>query len=121
MDRSNVAIAVERLPRLAYVFGYRHAGDINMDLIGGGYNYKLSEKHITSVRTWFDAERGDLGEIAVAYIRKLPRWNVGLTFEYERYEEDFTISLSIWPEGVPEWTLGSRRFSGVSSTTGIRP
>ena len=120
-DRQNVSLAVERLPRLAYIVGYRHAGDIDLDLIGGGWNYKLSEKHITTVRCWFDADRGDLGEIATAYVRKLPRWYVALNFEYQRVDDDFTVSLSVWPEGIPEWTLGSRRFTGLSTTTGIRP
>ena len=120
-DRHNVSLAVERSPRLAYVVGARYAGDIDMNLVGGGWNYRLSEKHITSVRGWWDLEEQDLGEVAVAYVRKLPRWYVGLAFEYDNIEDDFTISLSVWPEGIPEWTLGSRRFTGLATTTGIRP
>lgn len=120
-DRHNVALAVERRPRLAYVFGYRRAGDIDMDLIGGGWNYKLSEKHITTVRTWFDLDRGDLGEISFAYIRKLPRWYVAVSCEYDRIDDDLSVSLSVWPEGIPEWTIGSRRFTGLGTSTGIRP
>ena len=120
-DRHNVSLAVERLPRLAYVLGYRHAGDIDMNLIGGGWNYKLSEKHLTTVRTWFDLDRGDLGEIALAYVRRLPRWYVAVSVEYDRVDDDLSISISLWPEGVPEWTLGSRRFTGIGTSTGIRP
>ncbi|MFH1748462.1 MAG: LPS assembly protein LptD [Planctomycetota bacterium] len=120
-DRHNVSLAVERSPRLAYVFGYRHASDINMDLIGGGWNYKLSEKHITTVRSWFDLDRGDLGEVSVAYVRKLPRWYVAVSCEYDSIDDDVTISLSVWPEGIPEWTIGTRRFTGLGTTTGIRP
>ena len=120
-DRHNVALAVERLPRLAYVFGLRHAGDINLTLIGGGWNYKLTEKHITAVRAWHDIDGGEFGEIAVAYIRKLPRWYFGVNFEYDRVDDDISISISFWPEGIPEWTLGSRRFTGLTTSTGIRP
>ena len=120
-DRHNIAVAVERNPRLAYIFGVRYAGDIDLALVGGGFNYKLNEKHITAVRFWHDVNRGDLGEIAVAYIRKMPRWYAGLNFEYDAIDDDFRVSLSLWPEGVPEWTLGSRRFSGLSTSTGIRP
>jgi len=120
-DRHNISLAVERLPRLAYIFGYRYAGDIDMNLLGGGWNYKLSEKHITTVRAWFDADRGDLGEVAFGYVRKLPRWYAAVTFEYDRVDDDFTISFSMWPEGIPEWTLGNRRFTGLATSTGIRP
>jgi hypothetical protein len=121
LDRNNVSLAVERNPRLAYVFGYRYAGDIDMNLIGGGWNYKLTEKHITTVRAWFDLDRGDLGEATLAYVRRLPRWYCAVAFEYDRIDDDFSISLSIWPEGIPEWTIGSRRFTGLSTGTGIRP
>lgn len=120
-DRHNVSLAVERSPRLAYVFGSRYAGDIHMSLVGGGWNYKLNEKHITTVRGWWDVDTGKLGEISVAYIRKLPRWYVGLSWEYDNVEDDCSVSISVWPEGIPEWTLGSRRFTGLATTTGIRP
>ncbi len=120
-DRHNVSLAVERSPRLAYVLGARYAGDIDMSLIGGGWNYKLTEKHITAVRCWYDVDTGDLGEVALAYIRKLPRWYIGLNFEYDNVDDDFTVSISLWPEGIPEWTLGSRRFTGLATSTGIRP
>ncbi|TWT46194.1 organic solvent tolerance protein [Phycisphaerae bacterium RAS1] len=121
LDRHNVSIAVERNPRLSYVFGSRYAGDIDMNLVGGGYNYKLNEKHITAFRMWYDIDGGDLGEFAVSYIRKLPRWYVGMTFEYSNIDDDFSVNFSVWPEGIPEWTLGSRRFVGLSNSTGIRP
>lgn len=120
-DRHNVSVAVERLPRLAYVAGVRHAGDIDLNLVGGGFNYKLNQKHIVASRTWFDIDSGDLGEFAVSYVYKLPRWYVAVNAEWDRVFDDFSLSLSIWPEGIPEWTLGSRRFTGLSSTTGIRP
>ncbi len=120
-DSHNVSFAVERNPRLAYVFGARYAGDINLAGVGGGWNYRLSEKHITAVRSWFDVDTGELGEVAVAYIRKLPRWYVGLNVEYDNVEDDLSVSLSLWPEGIPEWTLGSRRFTGLATTTGIKP
>ena len=120
-DQHNVSLAIERLPRLAYVFGVRHAGDIDMNLVGGGFNYKLTEKHIIAARSWFDIDTGQAGEVALTYIKKLPRWYVGFNFEYDQVDDDFSLSFSFWPEGVPEWALGSRRFTGVSTTTGIRP
>ncbi len=120
-DRHNVSLAVERLPRLAYLFGLRYAGDIDSNLVGGGFNYKLSEKHSFAFREWYDIERGENGEIAVGYIRKLPRWYFAVNFEYDNIDDDMRVSVSLWPEGIPEWTFGSRRFTNVSSSTGIRP
>ncbi len=121
LDRHDVSLAIERLPRLAYIFGYRHAGDIDLDLLGGGFNYRLNEKHISAVRIWYDVNQGELGEVAVSYIRKLPRWYFAVNFEVDEVFDDVKISFSLWPEGIPEWTLGSRRFTGLSTTTGIKP
>ncbi len=120
-DRHNVSLTIERNPRLAYVLGARYAGDLDMSLVGGGFNYKLNEKHITAMRAWFDVDTGRLGEVTFSYIRKLPRWYVGLNLEYDQVDDDFSVSLSLWPEGVPEWALGSRRFTKLSTSTGIRP
>lgn len=121
LDRHNISIAVERLPRLAYVFGFRQADAADMSLVGGGFNYRISEKHILTSRAWWDLKEGELGEIALGYVRKLPRWYVGINIEVDRVFEDFKLTFSIWPEGVPEWTLGSRRFTGLDTSTGIRP
>lgn len=120
LDRNNFAFLVERDPRLSYVIGYRHAGDIELDLVGGGYNYKLTEKHITGMRVWFDTDRGDLGELQFTYIRKLPRWYFAVNLEFDEVFDDVSVTVSVWPEGIPEWALGSRRFTGLGDTTSIR-
>lgn len=120
-DRHDIAIAIERNPRLAYVLGLRYAGDIEMNLVGGGWNYQLTEKHLTAVRAWWDIDTGQLGEVTVAYVRKLPRWYMSIALEYDNIDDDFGVSLSLWPEGVPEWTLGSRRFTPLGTSTAIRP
>lgn len=120
-DRHDVSIAVERNPRTSYFFGARYAGDIHMSLVGGGFNYRLNEKYITTGRLWLDVDTGDLGETSFAIIRKYPRWYSALSFEYSNVDDDFTISLSLWPEGVPEWAIGSKRYTTLSQTTGIRP
>lgn len=121
LDRQNVSLAIERSPRLSYLVGYRHAGDIDLDLIGGGYNYRISEKHITAVRVWYDTDRGRLGELELTYVRKLPRWYLGVTFQIDNVFDDITVLVSLWPEGVPEWALGSKRYTGLAESTAIRP
>ncbi len=120
-DRHDFAIAVERDPRLSYMLGARYAGDIDMSLVGGGWNYKLTEKHLTAVRAWWDVDSGKVGEVTLSYVRRLPRWYVGITFEYDNVSDDTSVMLSLWPEGVPEWTLGSRRVSNLATSTAIRP
>jgi hypothetical protein len=120
-DRHAAAIVIERLPRMAYVIGYQAAADIDYQAIGGGFNYRLTDKHIVAMRSYYDLGRNELGELALSYVRKLPRWYMAITFEFDEVFEDTSIQLSIWPEGIPEWTIGSRRFTGLGTSTGIRP
>ena len=120
-DRHDFAIAVERDPRLSYVLGSRYAGDINLSLVGGGWNYKLTEKHLTAFRAWWDVDTGRVGEVTVSYVRKLPRWWAGISLQYDNVNDNTSVMFSLWPEGIPEWTLGSRRFTGLGTSTGIRP
>ncbi len=120
-DRHDISLAIERSPRLAYVVGWRSADDIDLSLVGGGFNYRLNEKHIISARTWYDIDRDRVGEISITYVRKLPRWYMAFTAEFDDVFDDNRFYVSFWPEGIPEWTLGSRRFTGLSTSTGIRP
>lgn len=120
-DRHDFSIAIERLPRLAYVFGWRFAHEIDSNLIGGGYNYRLTEKHLTAMRFWYDLDSGRLGEITFSYVRQLPRWYVGVTVKVDRVFDDVSIGLSMWPEGIPEWTIGPRKFTGLAESAAIRP
>ncbi|MEW6249362.1 MAG: hypothetical protein AB1716_01850, partial [Planctomycetota bacterium] len=120
-DRHNIALAIERDPRLAYLVGLRHAGDIDMTLVGGGINYRLTEKYITALRSWFDIDTGRVGEITLSTIRRLPRWYVSMNLEYDQVDDDLSITFSIWPEGIPEWTLGSRPVLGTGAASGTMP
>ncbi len=121
LDQYNVSFAVERTPRFSYFVGWRYLREIDSSLVGVGGSYQISKKHRIVVREAFDIEEGKTLEFAVTYIRKFPRWYVATTFELDKAEDDFGISISAWPEGLPQATLGSRRFSRNPEFTGIRP
>jgi hypothetical protein len=121
VDQYNISLAVERTPRLAYFLGWRYLEEISSNLVGLGGNYKISSKHTFAVREFFDLERGDTLEFGVTYIRKFPRWYVAITFELDKAKDNFGVSLSAWPEGVPQLTFGSREYSSIPGFAGIRP
>jgi hypothetical protein len=121
VDLFNITYAVQRTPRFAYLVGFRYIEEIDSNLLGFGINYKLSEKYTVALREDFDLERGETGEFVVSFIRKFPRWYVGMSFALDEIEDDFGISLSAWPEGLPSATVGSRRFTGLTDSVGIQP
>jgi len=121
LDVFDLSLAVERRPRLGYVVGYRYINETESNLLGFGVNYTISEKYTLAMRESFDLERGTTEEFTIALIRRLPRWFVGLEFEVDNVEDNFGMSLNAWPEGFPQAAMGSRRFTGLATSTGIRP
>jgi len=120
VDILNVSMAVERTPRFSYLIGYRFIDQSDSNLLGFDMNYRLTEKHTVAVRELFDLDRGRTLDFTVGLIRKHPRWFSALSFELNQAEDDFGVSLSIWPEGLPQAALGSRRFTGLGTTTRLQ-
>ena len=121
LDVFNLSYVVERTPRFSYLVGYRFIGEIDSNLIALGANYRLSEKHSLAIREEFDLDRGQTHEFSITFIRRLPRWYMAFTFDLDEVEDDMGLSMSVWPEGFPRAALGSRRFTGVATSTAIRP
>lgn len=121
LDIYNLSLAAERSPRLSYVVGYRFIEEIDSSLFGFGANYRISEKHTVVFRESFDLDRGKTEEFTIGFLRKFPRWHVALTFDLNEADDYYGVSLSAWPEGLPRAGLGSRRFTGLAESTGIRP
>ena len=119
VDILNIALAVERSPRLNYLFGYRLIKETESNLINFDMNYRLSEKHTLAVRERFDLDRGRTLDFTLAFIRKLPRWFGAISFSLDEAEDDFGVSFSLWPEGLPQAKLGSRRFTGIPGIPGV--
>lgn len=120
IDVLNVSVAVERTPRLSYLIGYRFIDKSESNLLGFDMNYRLTEKHTLAVRELFDLDRGRTLDFTVAFIRKFPRWYGAISFQLDQAENDFGVSMSLWPEGLSQAALGSRRFTGLANTTSLR-
>lgn len=120
VDIFNLSLVVERPPRLSYLIGYRFIEESESNLLAFDMNYQMTEKHTLALRERFDLDRGRTLDFTVAFIRKLPRWFAAVTFDLDEGEDDFGVSFSIWPEGLPRAALGSRRFTGLGNSTELR-
>ncbi|MGD2108980.1 MAG: LPS assembly protein LptD [Phycisphaerae bacterium] len=120
VDVLNVSLAVERSPRLSYLMGYRFIEESDSELLAFDVNYRLTEKHTLALRELYDFAERRTEDLTVALIRKFPRWFVAVSFALDQPEDDFGVSLSIWPEGLPQAALGSRRFTTLGNTTRVR-
>ncbi|MEE9269796.1 MAG: LPS assembly protein LptD, partial [Candidatus Krumholzibacteria bacterium] len=120
VDILNVSLVAERSPRLSYLIGYRLIEESDSELLGFDMNYRLTEKHTLALRELFDLGEGRSLDFTVALIRKFPHWFGAISLAFDEAEDDFGISVSVWPEGLPQAALGSRRFTGLGSSTRLR-
>ncbi len=116
---SNVSLAVEREPRLAYFVGWRYIHDTESNLMAFGANYKLNEKHTLGFRETYDIEEGRNVSTDIIYIRKWPRWHTAVALDVDRTLDDIGINFSAWPEGAPRLGLGSKRYTGLADSVGL--
>ncbi len=119
LDVWNVSYVVDRSPRLSYLLGYRFIEETGSNLLAIDMNYRLSEKHLLALRERFDIARGQTLDFTVGLVRKFPRWFGAVSFELDEAEDDFGVSFSLWPEGLPKAALGSRRFTGLATSTQV--
>ncbi|MBU0716882.1 MAG: LPS assembly protein LptD [Planctomycetes bacterium] len=119
IDILNLSLAVERSPRLSYLVGYRFIEEGNSNLLGFDMSYHLTEKHMMAARELFDLGEGQTLDFTIAFIRKFPRWFGAVAFQLDEAEDDFGVSFTIWPEGLPQAALGSRRFTGLAGAGGL--
>ncbi len=117
VDVLNVALSVERTPRMSYLLAYRFIEEADSGLLGFDFNYRMTEKHTLAVRHAYDVEAGRTSDFTVALIRRFPRWFSALSFALDEAENDFGVTLSIWPEGLPQAAIGSRRFTGIADSS----
>jgi hypothetical protein len=118
LGTSDLSLAVERIPRLAYFAGWRYIHDTSSNLLAGGANYKLSEKHTVGIREVYDIDAGRNYTTQVVYVRKWPRWYTAISFDVDKSLDETSVNLSVWPEGTPKLGLGSRRYTGLADTVG---
>ncbi len=116
IDVLNMSLAVERTPRMSYLVGYRFIEEADSGLFGFDFNYKMTEKHTLAIRQSYDVEAGRTADFTVALIRRFPNWFTALSFELDEAENDFGVTLSIWPQGLPQAALGPRRFTGIADS-----
>jgi hypothetical protein len=121
LGTTGLSLNVERDPRLAYYFGWRYIHDTESNLIAFGANYRLNEKHTLAFRETYDIDLGRNGSTEIIYVRRWPRWYTAITFDVDRTSDDLGISVSAWPEGAPRLGLGSKRFTGLADSIGVRP
>ena len=117
--RAGASIAVRRSPRLSYLLGFRSVHDMDSSVITGGVSYQLNRKYTLSLFEQYDVDYRGGRNVSTTFTitRRLPRWYVALSLQYDEIDNAMSAYLTIWPEGVPEFEIGTGRMTVLGRST----
>lgn len=117
--RADAGFAVTRDPRLRYYFGWRYIRDLDASVGTLGTNYQINKKYSVSLFEQYDFlyDNGRNLATSLSLIRKFPRWYGAFTFAYDQRNQDVTVFVTFWPEGVPEVRLTGNRVNVLGQSS----
>jgi hypothetical protein len=125
VQQLNVGFSRLRWPDLSYYIGSRYLRRIDNNYGEKGSNafifaatYVLDPRYtlVYSGQLDFDYEATVRSDITL--IRRYHRIYCGLTYSADASLDRQAIVFSIWPQGVPEFAIGPRRYIGLNGSTG---
>ena len=81
-------------------------------------SYVLDPRYTVVYSQQLDFDYGTNVESNITLIRRYNRIFWSLTFSADESLDRQAIIFSIWPQGLPELALGSRRYTGMISPAG---
>jgi hypothetical protein len=111
-------------PDLSYYIGSRYLrrvevlGEKGSNAFVFAATYVLDPRYTVVFSQQFDFDYGANIESDVTLIRRYHRLFWGLTYSADGSLARQSIVFSIWPEGVPEMAIGSRRYVGLTGPGG---
>ena len=130
VQQLNVGVSRYVFPDLSYYIGSRYLRPVEIDIRPPDNNkiiheegshalvtavaYNLNERYtaILSQEYNFDYEQSIRNELTL--LRRYHRIYYGLSFSMDAMRDRQSVMFSIWPQGVKELTVGSRRYYGVT-------
>jgi hypothetical protein len=119
LEQVDVGFSRTRWPDLTYYIGSRYLRDTQV-LKEHGTNafvfaasYILDSRYTLVFSQQYDFDYGANVESDLTIIRHYHRMFWSLTFATDASLDSQSVVFSIWPEGVPELAIGSRRYTGL--------
>jgi hypothetical protein len=112
-----------RWPNLSYYIGSRYLRRFDNGLGEKGTNaltfaatYELDPRYTLVFAQQMDLDYGLNIRSDITLIRRYHRLYFAFTYSADESLDQHAVIFSIWPEGVPEMALGSRRYMGLGTT-----
>ncbi len=119
LGTGSIGFAVQRSPRLSYLAGCRYIDAADSAVGTFGVNYQINKKYSISAFEQYDFAFRDGRNLSstVAITRKWSRWYSSFVFSYDSSQNEATMLINFWPEGVPEVSLGGAKLGLLGSSS----
>ncbi len=91
---------------LSTFMDYNKVDRIGSDLLGFGFNYRLTPKYHVTYRQTYDFEYGQMRGIELSLVRKIPQFRVVVISRYDTINDELVFGFSLIPEGM----AGDRKY-----------
>jgi hypothetical protein len=124
VEQFDIGFSRTRLPDLSYYIGSRYLRDVKvLDQHGSNAfvfaaSYIIDPRYTIVFSQQYDFEYRANVESNITLIRHYNRVFWSLSFSTDASLDRQSIMFNIWPEGLPELTAGSRRYTGLSGPGG---
>ncbi len=123
IEQFNVGFAQMRWPNLSYYIGSRYIKNVNVlgekgsNALTFAATYKLDPRYTLVFAQQFDFDYGINMRSDITLLRRYHRLYYGFTFSADQSLDREAIVFSIWPQGVKELAVGSRRYVGLGMSS----
>lgn len=124
LEQFNIGYSHLCWPNLSYYIGARYLRSVEVDNEKGSNavtfaaTYKLNPRYTITYGVQYDFDFGKHIYNQISLIRRYHRLFYAFTYKADETLDSHAIILSIWPEGVSELSIGSRRYMGLDSSEG---
>lgn len=125
VEQFNIGYSHLCWPNLSYYIGSRYLRSVQVDNEKGSNavtfaaTYKINPRYTITFAWQYDFDIGKHIYNQVSLIRRYHRLFYAFTYRADETLDSHAIILSIWPEGIGELSVGSRRYMGLSSPQGL--
>ena len=119
-DQFNIGISHFRYPDLSYYIGSRYLNHVAVEGEKGSHavlyaiTYKLNNRYTMVFSQEYNFDYGKSVQSELSLIRKYHRVCYALTVNIDSSLERNGIMFSVWPQGVRDLAMGSRKYVGMA-------
>ena len=124
VQQFNIGVSAMRWPNISYYIGSRYLRRVENGLGEKGSNaftfaatYVLDPRYTAVFSQQYDFDYGVNVRSEVTLIRRYHRINFALTYSVDESMDQHSAVFSIWPEGLIELALGTRRNMDIGRST----